>query len=561
MSQPTYFSNRSTARIFLFLLAASAMGCMGTAELNYGKDPTQLYPNRPDVEGGSLTACQPVPSPGRTPLRRLTNEEYDNTIEALLGLPGHHSADFPADLAGLGFTTNADAFSVSVRHTEKYLEAAEKLAAAANLSALLPCTATTDACATQFIEAFGFKAFRRPLKDDQKARLKTVFTAGKNLSNFATGIRMVIETVLQSPEFLYRPEFGVASSGAEVVPLDDHEMATRLSYFLWGTMPDSVLFAAASRGELQTGDQILAQARRMIADPRAHKTVARFNSEWLHLDHLNESEKDETLFPNWAVLKPLMRKETELFLEDVFWNPDSDVSALFSSKTSWMNQTLANFYGVTGPTSAEFVKVTLDPTKRQGLLTQASLMAALASTNESHPVHRGRFVRQQLFCQFLPPPPPGVQIIPPEPDPNLTTRERFAEHSTNAVCAGCHSMMDPIGFGFENYDAIGAHRTTENGKPINATGTLTKTSVDGDFNGPIELSTRLAGAQEVRECVTTMWFRFAAGRQESSEDECTLEYGQKLFDEAQGKLPELLVAITQTDAFRYRKAVVPGGQP
>jgi hypothetical protein len=235
---------------------------------------------------------------------------------------------------------------------------------------------------------------------------------------------------------------------------------------------------------------------------------------------------------------------------------------LFTSRTSFMNKPLADFYKVTGPTGSAFVEVTLNPNQRQGILTMAALMSNLASTTESHPVLRGKFVREQLFCQHLTPPPPGLVIIPPEPDPNLTTRERFAEHSSNATCAGCHSLMDPIGFGFENYNAVGAYRTQENGKTIDPTGTLTGTSVDGNFAGPVELSNRLANAGEVRRCLSAMWLRFFSGRPEDkTQDACTIEHSAKLFEASGNKLPALVVAMTQTDAFRYRKTVVPGGAP
>lgn len=571
-------------RFWVLTLAAAVAGCLGSAEVEHTRsappgssdDPSGspgspgsgdevTYPDRPATEGGgdggtATTACTAVPSPGTTPMHKLTNQEYDNTVSALLGLPGHHSADLPADLTGLGFTTSAESYSISLRHAEKYLEAAERIAAATDLSKVLPCTATTDACAQKFIDSFGSKAFRRPITAEERTRLMAVYTAGKGQSDFETGIRMVIEAVLQSADFLYRPEFGAPVAGAKVVPITDYEMASRLSYFLWSSMPDETLFAAAANGELRTPDQIEAQARRMVADPRARKTVATFNEQWLELEVLDHAEKDESHFPDWQTIRPLLRKETALFMDDVFWNPASNVASMFTSKTSFMNKPLADFYGLTGPQGSEFVKVTLDGKQRQGLLTQASMMAVHASTKESNPVLRGRFVRQQLLCHFLPPPPADVAIIPPEPDPNLTTRERFDAHRTDPACAGCHSLMDPIGFGFENYDAVGAYRTEENGKTIDATGTLTATSVDGNFNGPVDLSNRLAESKEIRECATLMWFRFLVGRAESTEDDCTLQHAEKLFAESGDKFPELLVALTQTDAFLYRKAVVPGGQ-
>jgi len=224
-----------------------------------------------------------------------------------------------------------------------------------------------------------------------------------------------------------------------------------------------------------------------------------------------------------------------------------------------MNADLAAFYGITGPTSAKFEKVDLDPAERSGFLTHASLLALNAKTNQSSPVHRGKFVREMLLCQMMPNPPNDKEIVPPEIDPKATTRQKFDQHSADPYCASCHHLMDPIGFGFEHYDGIGSWRDKDHGFPVDSKGELTGTEdVDGTFDGVPELAKKLAESQEVRQCIATQWFRFGYGRKEADEDACSLQKVDEAFAAAGYDIKELIVALTQTDAFMYRKAVKGG---
>jgi hypothetical protein len=284
--------------------------------------------------------------------------------------------------------------------------------------------------------------------------------------------------------------------------------------------------------------------------------------QWLELDPLRDAEKDAALFPTFDTVRPQMLEETRRFIDHVFWDPAATAGDLFTSTTSFQTKPLATLYGVTGPSGSTYQQVTLDSSQRRGVLTLASVMATYAKLNETHPVIRGKLIRERVLCRQLTPPPEGLEIIPPDPDPTLTTRERYKEHSTNALCAGCHSLTDPIGFGFENYDPIGAYRTTENGKTIDSTGQLTGTlDANGSFANGVELATRLGGSAEVKDCLATQWVRFGLGRRETADDACSLEQAQGLFTASGHRLPELLLAVTQTDAFLYRKRIAPGGTP
>lgn len=329
-------------------------------------------------------------------------------------------------------------------------------------------------------------------------------------------------------------------------------------------MPDEELFAQAEAGALRQSAQIEAQARRMLADPRARDAVRSFHEQWLGLGHLGTVSKDPIAYPNFSTdLLPLFREETVAYAEHVVFEGSGTVSELLLSDYTLMNADLAAFYGLSGPDApqgAEFEKVTVDTTERAGVLTHASILAVHASGDRSSPVLRGKFVREQILCELLPLPPNDLVIEPPPLDPEKTTREQFEEIGANPDCASCHALMNPIGFGFENFDALGLYRTEQNGKPIDASGEIVGTEdVAGPFDGVVELANKLAGSEDVRRCVAAQWFRFGYGRGDTEADTCSMDHVQEVFTESGGDIRELLVALTQTDAFRHRRQVVAEG--
>jgi hypothetical protein len=518
-----------------------------------------------DTPSDHATACA-TPQPGESPLRRLTRFEYNNTVRDLLGDNSAAADAFAPEEVALGFDNQAASLGVTALLAEQYQTAAEAIAARAvrDLPGLLGCdpaAAGEDTCAARFIRSFGKRAFRRPLDHGQVERLSSLYAWGRERYDFAASIELVVEAALQSPSFLYRVEFGMPEPSAPgVVALDPHETASRLSYLLWASMPDAELFAAADAGRLRTAREIEAQARRLLGDPRARAAVANFHRQWLGLDGLDGLAKDTDIYPAYHnTLRPLWKTETLRFLERVVFDEGGGLGAMFTAPYSMMNADLAAFYGVAGPTGDAFERVPLDPAQRGGFLTQAGVLARYAKSNQSSPVQRGKFVRTRLLCQPLPPPPNDMAIRPPVIDAHATTREKFREHSEDPGCAQCHELMDPIGFGFEHYDAIGAWRDLDHGLPVDASGLVRATQdADGPFDGAMELGARLAGSEGVRACVTTQWFRFAHGRGEGPEDACSLTELRAAFAAAGHDVRELLVALTQTDAFRYRRAVVPG---
>lgn len=513
------------------------------------------------TEGGEDAACRAI-EPGASPIRRMNRREYNNTVRDLLADDTRPATSFPAEEEALGFNNNADALVVTQLLAEQYLNAAEALAETAmkDLPKLLggcdPGKDGEDACAAAFIERFGREAYRRPLTADEAGDLLAVYKDARGQFDFATGIRLTLTAMLQTSHFLYRVEFGApVADDPKLLKIAPYELASRLSYFLWGTMPDGALLAAADDGKLESAEDVANQARRMLADPRARDVVRDFHGQWLQLAHVEELEKDLDAFPDFdPELRPLLRAEAEAFLDHVIWDGQGDLDTMYLAPYTFLNGPLAAFYGLEGPTGDKFEKFELPADRGSGFLTQGGLLSVLAKANQTSPIHRGKFVRERLLCQAVPPPPDNVDITPPEVDPNLPTRERFKQHSVDPACTGCHSMMDPVGFGFEHFDGIGRWRDTEAGLPIDATGEIIGSTTKGTFDGVSELAALLIESPEVERCMTVQWFRYAYGRVEAEADTCTVDDLTQQFAGSGRRIQDLIVALTQTDAFLYRRA-------
>jgi hypothetical protein len=512
---------------------------------------------------GALATC-PTTAATPTPLRRLTKFEYANTARNLLGVDTTPVNDLPADEVTEGFNNNAGVLTVSSLHAEKYVLVSEALAKAAvkNLSTLTGgCNTTTkgeDACATEFANSFGRRAFRRAVTDQDRQMLMAAYTAGKTGGSYAEGIEVMVRAALQSAHFLYRLETTApANPSAPLVPISQYELATRLSFLIWAAGPDDALLDAAGRGELADKAAVATKARAMLADPKARVAITDFYNQWLGTSRLDIMTKSTSLFPQYSdAVRDAMKAETPAFVEYVLWSGDHKLSTLLTSPTAFVSSALAPIYGVS-TTSATPQMMSLPAAQaRAGILTQASFLAVQAHPDQTSPVLRGKFVRTKLMCQTVPPPPMDVDITPPAVTSAPTARDRFTAHEmAGGSCMNCHQLMDPIGFAFESFDAIGKYRTTENGATINLAGNIlaaTDTSLNGTFTGVKELATKLAASDQVRDCVATQWFRYSTGRTEEVPDGCSLTTLQDAFGASGGDLGELVVAMTQTDAFWYR---------
>ena len=498
---------------------------------------------------------------GVAPLRRLTAEQYRNTVRDLLGLPDRPTVALPADDAVADrFLSNTISALKSV-DLDRYADAADALAkqATANLTTLVPCdprTAGEAPCARQFIERFARRAYRRPATDAEIARLEKVYAAG---GDFAGGIQLVVNAVLQSPKFLYLHEPVPASAAGRVVPVDRWALASRLSYFLLGTMPDDPLFEAAETGKLGTPEGLGAEATRLMRDARFASTLASFHSQWLSLHELGGAEKDAKLFPEpvWSpAIKSALAEESRRFVEHVLNEGDGKLETLLSAPFSVLSDPLYGFYGVPRATGAPggWTRVELPKDQRAGLLTQGSLLASQAHADKTSYILRGKLIREALLCTPIPPPPPDAAIVETKLPVTASARERAAEHRVRPECATCHELFDPIGFAFETYDAVGRWRTTEgDGKPIDAKIELTRAGkLDGTVSGAVELSRRLGASEEARDCLTRQWMRFALGREDATEDTSSREALAASFRDGGGKVRDLLSAMARSDAFRYQ---------
>ncbi len=563
------------ARFLAQLALGLVLGC--TATIGGGGDQQASGGPGPASGGGGGTTTTDTQAlcqdgkvrPGRAPLRRMTRFEYNNTVRDLLGDSSKPANDFPSEELGNGFGNDADSLSVSSLLAEKYSAAAEALAATVTaseqaLSALHPCAAglTVDAesgCARSLIESVATRAWRRPLEASEVDELVALYELTRTDATFAIGVASAIDAVLESPDFLYRIEWGVpdATNPALKRP-SGYEMATRLSYLFWGSTPDAALTTAAASGALSSKEGVLAQATAMLDDPRSRPVVRFFFDNLLPIPALTALERDKTLYPTFsAAIGQAMHEETQTFLEYEIFQGGGTWASVLTAPYTFLNGTLAAYYGVPGVQGDAFQLVQLDTTKRLGLLTQGSIMSGTTHSNHTNPVVRGSFIVQKLMCKPIPLPGPEIAALvkPPDPYSGATARDRYTAHRANPACAGCHQYMDPIGLALENYDAVGLYRDTENGVVIDASGSVPDT--DGTVNGPIELVQKIAGAEATQTCFASHWADFAYGRKldQSEDDVCTQQGLNSAFKASGYNVKQLLLSLTQTDAFLY----LPGG--
>ena len=472
-------------------------------------------------------------------------------------LPASPSAGFPNESRPEGFAFDdhvASAVVTSV-HVERYLAAAKTLAAAISPATFTAgCTSFSESCAKAFVESFGRRAFRRPLTAAETTRYVARVMAAPSLDQ---GVRLALRVFLSSPYFLYRFELG-SPKGDGTATLDAWELASALSYFLTGSMPDGPLFEVAESGALTEPAVLKSEAERLLTTPRAREHLSTFAMQWLGLERLATSDKSPLLFPSWSTaLRDAMVNETRRFFEHVVFDSTGALPELLNADWSYANDLLADLYGAPGAFGGALEKVTGLPHRGgAGLLGHASVLSATSHSDQTSPIRRGLFVRGALLCQELGAPPPNAGGVP-EVDPNATTRERFAQHSADPFCQGCHQYIDELGFGFERYDAMGAWRTAENGEAISPEGDMNDLEYLGSgSNAPYAdlagLAATLVGSKAVKRCFVKQAFRFESGRHEAWEDGCQLDHLEAAFADAGWDIRTLLVAIATSHAFRVR---------
>ncbi|MEY4581299.1 MAG: hypothetical protein RL701_6002, partial [Pseudomonadota bacterium] len=437
---------------------------------------------------------------------------------------------------------------------------------AAAYARVVGCATTasaSDTCAKTFIANFGKKALRRPLTAAEQTGYLALFQQGADLyddgDDFQRGVRVTMEALFQSPKFVYRTELSPAA-GAQVA-LTQYELASRLSYLLVNSTPDPQLMAAADANALNTPEALATHALRLLTTMSAHDTVRDFHHQWLDLDaYANKLTKDQKLYPGISPdLAPVLQNEVEQFVDAISFKRKRGFASLLSAPFSFVNRTTAAIYGVSGTFGEELQEVALDPKQRAGIVTQVGFLATRAFSNLSSPIHRGVFIQRRLLCNAIPDPPPNIPELPPLDGTKIkTTRDQVDQHTAPAACAGCHhALINPVGFGLENYDAVGRFRTQENSITVDASGTLVGTQGQAAFSDGVELAQALASAPEARACYAKSWFRYLLGRVEAEGDSCALQQiTARLADDNYTAL-DILTDLTRTPSFRSPTAEAP----
>jgi hypothetical protein len=511
-----------------------------------GMDDQGSLPVAPDPTSGTGTGAQgdptgevaPVPTistrkPGEvTRFARLTHEQYDNTIQTLLGIEATPSAAFAPDaLNGFAFSSSTD-FIVDGRLAPQYRTSAEALAEQVILDAtayahVVPCVDESDVCRDQFIANFGLRAFRRPLTEAQTTAFTNLFTQGEGLvasgNAFSDGVRVVVEAILQSPQFLYRAELSTEASSANTIALDDYDVASRLSYFIYNSMPDEALFEAAANGGLRSVDSVSEQVARMLEDPRATEQLVAFHEQAWSFNRYKNITPDLTVFPDApADLSQRALDASRAYLRDVIQG-EGGFEQLMTAPFAYADDQLAPLYGA--EVEGNLQRIELDPAQRLGLLGQVGFLASHAYAQKTDPIHRGLFVVRELLCRAVPEPPPGAaQAQLPEGSPTpKTTREEVELLTSPDSCAPCHRVFNPMGFAFEGFDAVGQTRLEEDGEPINTIATVELDAAQLEVNGAVDLIHAIAASDEAKLCYAKKWVSFAHGRELTSADAPLIE--------------------------------------
>ncbi len=489
-------------------------------------------------------------------VRRLSSAELDIAAARVLGQPLALSAVLPPDTRQFDFSRNVGQIVDPLTLRTLY-DATETASATLDLRAtpFPSCAATANAtdaaCVSSTVSALARQAFRRPATDDEVASLTKLFATGADGADFAGGAALVVRALLGSPKFLYETSLGDGAPGTRF-SLTDAEVASQLALLVSGQPPDDALLTAAANGELRVGENREAQAVRLLQESDSRFLYRRFIAEWFGTVNLDGLTKDSGVITDFPTIRAAMFDETNAFVDDVMSEQGGSLAALIAGGFSVVPSALASLYGIEPTTPG--ARVALARVGRVGILQQGAFLATFAHETESAPVLRGKAVLTRLLCDNLPKPTNlNVEITFPAPDPNATTRARYAQHAIDPVCSSCHDYLDGVGFTFENFDAVGRERDTENGQPIDTSGHITLDGKTITLKNSIDLADALADSEDVRQCAARQVVRFAAGQ--SAPD---VEFG---FASAVKQLPldrrasviGLMLEYVKSDWFMTRK--------
>jgi hypothetical protein len=477
--------------------------------------------------------------------RLLTPSQYNNAVAELVKVGGDPSKDFG------GASSQLDDLSVERRANAAAAVAQQAAATLAQWSPCVPPQAAAATCEQQIVDLIAPRAYRRPISTSERQELLALFDAGVTEKDFATGVEWFLTGLFQSPDFSYqlaRPAAG--EKAGDVRPLAPYEIASRLSFFIWDSIPDDALLAAASAGDLADGARLANELSRMAGDARFMRGVSGFYQTWLRLESFREVARDGADFTTNVVNSleaSLLMSATRLYA-----GPSPNVAGLFSGTAYFMDPTLRSFYGLAG-SGTGFVATDLPGEGRSGILTHPGLMTLFARPAETNPISRGLYMRRVILCKDMSPPPAGVPIPPLPPImPGLSTRDRLDQHAKTPFCASCHNLFDPAGYAFENFDQVGRHRAMDGGKPVDTSATMIDSGdVNGVFAKGEDLLAKVAESKDVRACFAQKYLEYAVARNAATEDACSLDALDKQFVPS-GDLVGLVLSIAKSDSFRYR---------
>lgn len=497
------------------------------------------------------TLCEATPPPGRTMAHRLDKFEYSNTLKSLLGITSNLGSDFPQETGAGGFTNNAAVLSVSPELVEQFVTnagIAVDEAFSSQREKIVTCQTQDNACAQEILNRFTERAYRRPLKPGELDSVLALHQAAlTNGENWEGALKIALQGVLSSPQFLFRTvEMSSPDDPQATTELNDYELASRLSYFVWSSPPDDELWELAKQGQLGQQQVLAEQVRRMLKDPKASALVDNFAWQWFGLEGLQENVLDEVVYPEYTPeLKADMAQETRLLIEHIFKN-DLSPYELLKADYTFVNQRLADLYNLKDFTGEGFRRTSLDPAYRAGILGHASILSMTSHDRSTSIIHRGKWVLDSILCDTPPPPPEGVSQ-PAE----LSESQRAAGRLANPACASCHQTIDNIGYGFENFSALGQWRTSdESGEPVVNAGEIPHL---GRFEGPQQMRGLLEKDPRFSYCVTKKMLTYALGRLTSADQQCLVKSLSQQSVRPDTPISELIINIVFSDPFRKQQ--------
>lgn len=549
------------------------LACTGTigdpetrtpSETQHGSPPPEMMPPPPMIP--ERLACDAPSYPAATEMRRLTFVQYQNAIGEIFGGRVAPSGSFPQASApsSSGFSTEATLRYPTLQSTTDIMTAAEEVAedVARSLPALLPCASDAnpgDACANRFLSEYARRAYRRTPSAEESTALLDIFHQGRtDGASFAESIALMSGAMLQMPQFLYVAEDAAPSTR----PLTSVEMASRLSFMFWDSIPDDALLDKGENGALLDKAEVITEARRLLGSPKASATLARFVREWTgsspvaerwSTGQISTANKDPSTYPFLTrAYAQSINESFDRFVAGALQR-DATLRELLRSPDVFVDENTADFYGVTPPPAGTWTRVSLDPARYSGIMTQPALLGALAHARDSSPIYRGAFILQRLMCLPLGSPPANAQAAQMEQEatlpPNPTARQLSALRQSTSPCSGCHPRIDPLGLAFEHFDGLGRYRDQyASGAAIDPAGA----SAGLSFVDQVELLEQLTQRPETSACAVRQVFRFAMSQPETESDACTLQSLNDALASTSGQVGALLVGMTGSDAFRFR---------